>query len=55
MRVVLTVEVDAAAWTAEFGVEPGSVRADVREHVATVVNAELDQLGVVARSQKPAG
>ena len=48
MKVVIatTIDVDAEAWAAEFGVLPIEVRQDVKTYFAGLVDDQLARLGL---------
>jgi hypothetical protein len=49
VSIPITVEIDIAAWNEEYGCDSAAeVRADVKTHIANMVNQQLDALGVLA-------
>jgi hypothetical protein len=44
IKVTFTVEVDPAAWSEEYGVDPDEVRHDVQEFFANAAHAHIEQL-----------
>ena len=51
VRVVFTLDVNAGAWSEEFGIEPSDVREDVRSYFEAISSAQLrDVLGLAAET-----
>jgi hypothetical protein len=51
VRIQMTVEIDPAAWTANYGVRgAAAIRDDVREYVASTVAEQLRSVDVLLES-----
>jgi bacterioferritin-associated ferredoxin len=49
VRVEVTVDIDADAWCLCYGIDPGEVRADVKQHLAESIRQHVIGLGVAAQ------
>jgi hypothetical protein len=49
MKINLTVEVDAAAWSEEYAVHPAEVRGDVKAYLANTLHSLPVPMNVVTR------
>lgn len=47
VRIEMTVEIDAEAWVAEYGIERSQVRADVQAYVRNNVIEHLREVGML--------
>jgi hypothetical protein len=44
IRMTVTLEVDKDKWANEFGLEESEVREDAKEHMAALVQRQINQL-----------
>lgn len=49
VRLTVTLDIDEAAWTAAYGVEPARMRDDVRAHVADELHGRYVEVLGTAR------
>ena len=55
VKITLTVDIDAASWTLNYGVEgAAAIRADVIAYVENAVVEQFRDMGVLTESRRPA-